>query len=82
MEFLQYIIFAMELFVLLEEILSVKDELRYATMECGGLYVIRDGLILMLLLYAGSWVFKEKVSRQSCTVLLLYIIIKTTRYYV
>ena len=54
MEFLQYIIFAMELFVLLEAILSLKDELRSVTMECGGLCVIRDGVILMLLLYAGS----------------------------
>ena len=47
----------MEMFVLLEAILSVKDELRYVTMECGGLYVIivdGDGIILMLLLYAGS----------------------------
>ena len=59
----------MEMFVLLEEILSVKDELRYVTMECGGLYVIIiDGVMSMLLLYAGSWAFKEKVSRQSCAI--------------
>ena len=58
----------MEIFVLLEAILSVKDELRCVTMECGGLYVLMDGVILMLLLYAGSWAFKEKVSRQSCAV--------------
>ena len=58
----------MEMFVLLEAILSVKDELRSVTMECGGLYVIRDGIILMLLLHAGNWVFKEKVSRQLCCI--------------
>ena len=58
----------MEMFVLLEEILSVKDELRSVTMECGGLYVIKDGVMSMLLLYAGSWAFKEKVSRQSCAI--------------
>ena len=48
----------MERFVLLEAILSAKDELRYVTMECGDLYVLMDGVIGTLLLYAGSWVFK------------------------
>ena len=62
----------MEMFVLLEAILSVKDELRYVTMECGGLYVIMDGIITMLLLYASNWVFKEIVSRPDHD--MLYII--------
>ena len=53
----------MEMFVLLEAILSVKDELRSVTMECGGLCVIMDGIIMMLLLYAGNSVFKDIVSR-------------------
>ena len=30
-------------------------------MECGGLYVMMDGVILMLLLYVGCWVYKQKV---------------------
>ena len=51
----------MEMFILLEAIQSVKDELKYVTMEYGGLYVIMDGVMLMQPLCAGSWVFKEKV---------------------
>ena len=36
------------MFVLLEAILSVKDELRSVTMECEGLYVIIDGEIIII----------------------------------
>ena len=51
----------MVLFVLLEELLNVKGELRYVTRISGDLYVIMDGESLTAELSVDSWAFMLQV---------------------
>ena len=35
--------------------MQMKEEWRYAAMECGGLFILPVGTVLMLELFVGNW---------------------------